>query len=184
VQIWLWFVGRGLLLLSARSRVKEFEVYDATTGPFESALVRIHDALAVVREQAPRRYKRMRQDVRRFVIIGAGGAEYWRQLDAIALTRQMIAIESPDELAVTIVHEATHARVASMGIPYLPALRERIERLCVREEVAFAKALPDGERWAGQALRALESPWWTDEAMRARRAAARRELRSQIDENE
>ena len=37
-------------------------------------------------------------------------------------------------LAVTLVHEATHGIIDSRGIPYNKRFRERIERICIREE--------------------------------------------------
>lgn len=40
--------------------------------------------------------------------------------------------------ACTIVHEAMHGRLFSMGIPYNKQTRERIERLCVLREQQFA----------------------------------------------
>jgi hypothetical protein len=41
-------------------------------------------------------------------------------------------------LACTIVHEATHGRIYSFGIPYNKKTRVRIERLCVLQARRFA----------------------------------------------
>jgi hypothetical protein len=48
------------------------------------------------------------------------------------------------EIAASIVHEATHARVVRMcgGLPLEQRARE--ERLCRRAELEFGLALPDG----------------------------------------
>ncbi len=46
-------------------------------------------------------------------------------------------------LALTFVHEATHARLRRAGIEYERGLRKRIELVCARRELAFAKRIPD-----------------------------------------
>lgn len=172
----LWLAARGLLLVSARITIDDFDVYDATSGGSDVPLARIHDALDLIRTHSPRRYERIKREVRRVVIIGAGGSEYWPQVGGIALTRAELTSESPEEVAFAIVHEATHARLWKMGIPYARALRERIEHVCVRAEVAFAQTLPDADRWVAEIQRQLTTPWWTDDAIRERRSSAWREL--------
>lgn len=51
---------------------------------------------------------------------------------------------SPRQIAATLVHEVTHARLERMGFAYLPERRERIEKACFRRELAFARRLPPG----------------------------------------
>jgi hypothetical protein len=48
------------------------------------------------------------------------------------------------EIAASIVHEATHARVAQLVQVRSPQYRGREERLCRRAELDFGLALPDG----------------------------------------
>jgi hypothetical protein len=175
-RFWQWPVARGLLLVSTRTRLDGFDVYDASIDGTEAPLGRISEALELIRARAPRRSERLRRDVRRIVVIAAGGPEYWPEADAIVVTRRTLD-QSREEVALVIVHEATHARLWAMGIPYIHALRGRIEHTCVRAEVAFAQTLPDAEGWTERLQRKLETPWWTDDALRARRAAAWRELR-------
>lgn len=172
---WIWLVARGLLLVSARSRIDGLAVYDATSGVSGAPLARLHDALELIRTRAPRRYLRIMRDVRRVVIIAAGGPEYWVQIDAIAITLLTLN-QSPEDVALAIVHEAMHARIALMGIPNPRVLRERIERICVKAEIAFAQTLPDADGWIAHVQRQLDTPWWTDDAVRERRADAWREL--------
>ena len=55
-----------------------------------------------------------------------------------------------EQVAGVIVHEATHARLHQWGIGYEQELRDRVERVCMRRELAFAAKLPEGEsirRW-------------------------------------
>jgi hypothetical protein len=44
-------------------------------------------------------------------------------------------------IASAIVHEATHARLEKLGIRYDEAVRQRIERICARRELDFARHL-------------------------------------------
>lgn len=50
-----------------------------------------------------------------------------------------------EEIATSIVHEATHIRIWSYGIDYKPELIRRIEQVCVRREIALATKLPPEE---------------------------------------
>jgi hypothetical protein len=71
-------------------------------------------------------------------------------------------------LQAPIVHEATHARIEGCGVHYEEKQRPRIEAVCFRRELAFAKKLPNGEQVQEQAERNLvehakQDPW-TDAA--------------------
>lgn len=59
-------------------------------------------------------------------------------------------------LAATIVHEAAHARLWRRGITYDEPIRARVEAICMRRELAFARRLPDGEKCFAEVKRALE----------------------------
>ncbi|MEM9499414.1 MAG: hypothetical protein AAGA28_15925 [Pseudomonadota bacterium] len=54
---------------------------------------------------------------------------------------QFVATAGPVDLALTVVHELCHARLERCGIGYPEDQRDRIERLCVSREIAFARAL-------------------------------------------
>jgi len=64
------------------------------------------------------------------------------------------------DLALMIVHEATHARLSRAGFRYLGECRERIERICVAAEIAFAQRVPGSEAAVEKARALLESEWW------------------------
>jgi hypothetical protein len=51
-----------------------------------------------------------------------------------------------EELASTLVHEATHARLANIGFKY-ESTQERLreEAVCLRQEIAFGIRLPNGK---------------------------------------
>jgi hypothetical protein len=46
-----------------------------------------------------------------------------------------------EEIAATIVHEATHARLERRGIQYVENQRQRIEAVCIRRELNFIAKL-------------------------------------------
>ncbi|MEM8622502.1 MAG: hypothetical protein AAGG47_03165 [Pseudomonadota bacterium] len=48
-------------------------------------------------------------------------------------------MRSVEDLALTIVHEATHARLEARGIGYPEGQRAKVERICLRREAAFAR---------------------------------------------
>ena len=107
---------------------------------------RLTEALDLIARHAPRRFRRMKQDlaglvVRRFPCRGAFFPEERECLVELTFTvnpRHTIA-----EIASSIVHEATHARVARMCGPLPQEQRAREERLCRRAELEFGLTLPD-----------------------------------------
>ena len=66
---------------------------------------------------------------------------------------------------MTIMHEATHARIIDRGIQYHVKNRDRIEGACVRQEALFARRLPGGDALAEAELAKLDRPWWSDESL-------------------
>jgi hypothetical protein len=44
---------------------------------------------------------------------------------------------------MTIVHEATHARIELAGIRYVSGRRMRIENACIRQELELAELVPE-----------------------------------------
>jgi hypothetical protein len=145
--------------------VRDFWVVDwSATGPmFGEITRRIEAALQLINEREPRRYLRLQKDVKRFLITNASGAEYIHAVRACMLNPGYLSGASIDQIALTIVHEGTHARLSSRGIKYDFPQRERIERACVREEIAFANKLPDGADLIKAAKAKLDRRWWTEE---------------------
>ena len=142
---------------------------------------RLTEALDLIAAYAPRRFRRMRRDltgllVRRFPCRGAyfpGEGECLVELTFTVNPRHALA-----EIASSIVHEATHARIAKMCGHLPQAYRAREERLCREAELEFGLALPDGAgvveraRWA-MALSDQDVAPAVDWAEGARRVAAR-----------
>jgi len=71
---------------------------------------------------------------------------------------------SPLKLAMTLVHEGTHARLLRAGFPYEERLRRRVERLCVLSEIIFARRVPDSDADVSSAVGRLDrsDQYWSN----------------------
>jgi hypothetical protein len=138
----------------------------------EAALRRVEAALNLIKIYDRLRYDRLHCDIERVwvvVLLGALGS-YNERLRACQLDpRHVLAEDStPEVIAATIVHEATHARLQRCGIGYEEERRSRIEAVCFRREAAFAMKLPNGgpvrEMAERQLGRCTTNDCWTDAA--------------------
>ena len=111
------------------------------------AIQRLTAALDLVARYAPARYRRLRQDLSGFVVqrFACRGAFFPDTRECLVeLTFTVNPRHGLPEIAASIVHEATHARVAAM-CRRPQAERHREERLCRRAELELGLAMPDGE---------------------------------------
>jgi hypothetical protein len=117
-------------------------------------------------------------DIRRytngvFVWVTAGALGAWhRDTGLVVLEESYVYLEgtSARDIASILVHETTHARLEAKGFAYSPELRMRIERVCFRRELAFARRLSEPGDLVAQAERQLQRPpdSFTHEAYRQR----------------
>jgi hypothetical protein len=131
----------------------------------QSALPRIQDALRLIKQQSPLHYSRVVQHLKRVWVhlVPHGNGCYYRSLDACMLDPRYVRSEATklEEIASTIVHEATHARLERWGISYDEDKRIRIEAICRRRELEFLARLPDSETLREQIARTQE--WYAGE---------------------
>jgi len=80
-----------------------------------------------------------------------------REKSACLLGARHLTTASDAELALSIMHEVTHARLEARGIPYDPPLRLRIERICIAREIALAHRLAKAGACAPQIVGALQA---------------------------
>jgi hypothetical protein len=109
---------------------------------------RLDDALALIERTQPRRFARLRRDVREMVVVRfpcRGAYLPDRRACLTELTFLARRDIGPATVASSIVHEGMHARIAAMGLH--PASRDpaREERICRRAELDFGRALPAAE---------------------------------------
>jgi hypothetical protein len=141
-----------------------------------ASLRHVEDALHLIKAYDPRRYGRLLRDLERiWVLLIVGGIGHFDGLLwACVLDPRFVLNETrtTEQIAATIVHEATHARLWRCGFRYSKEARPRIEAICFRRERAFATKLPNGEQVQEDADSRLKGyasqEYWTDEAFRQR----------------
>lgn len=131
-----------------------------TRPDIETTLVveRVSAALDLIAVYAPRRYRRLHVDLSGFVVerFACRGAFCQDTRECLVeLTFAVNPAHALEEIAASIVHEATHARVASWCGGTAQDDRHREERLCRRSELEFGRALPNGAVVVARALNSL-----------------------------
>ena len=140
--------GLPVTVLNTRPDIDESRVVDRLTG-----------ALDLIAAHAPRRLRRLRRDiagivVRRFPCRGAFIPQTRECL--VELTFTVNPRHSLAEIAASIVHEGTHARIAARCGPLPEQQRPHEERVCRKAELEFGLALPDGDVVVERARFALQ----------------------------
>ena len=108
---------------------------------------RLTAALDLIARYAPRRYRRLGRDISGFLVqrFACRGAFFPDTRECLVeLTFTVNPRHGLPEIAASIVHEATHARVARMCRTRAADQSPREERLCRRAELEFGLAVPDG----------------------------------------
>lgn len=170
-----WVVLKTASLLSPRTVIDGIEVIDVAEVDGAGTLDGLRAALSVIADRDPRRFGRLRQDLRRIMLVKAGGPEYASEFDACILRSGYVREGTPAAVATTIVHEAAHARLCRAGIGYGAGIRARVEAACVKEQIAFAERLGDQDI-LDHLRKKLDEQWWEPSQLRARRVAALRAL--------
>jgi hypothetical protein len=168
------FADRYALLFSKGRRVDGLWVGRFLGDP--QVLDRVEEALRLIKTHDPLRYARLLRDVDRIwvILLPASYGTFDDALRACKLDERFVLAEtsSPEMIAATIVHEATHARLTHCGMGYEgEEFRARVERVCFRRERAFAAKLPNGTEVRAQADSRLEgypAEYWTDAAFEKR----------------
>ena len=106
----------------------------------DSLLNRLTDALKLLEEIDPNHYRRLLRNRCRILVLDGAYAHYLCSVNVIVLGPSLILEESVEELAATLVHEATHARIHQWA-RYSPRTQRRIERLCLEQELVFFERL-------------------------------------------
>jgi hypothetical protein len=161
--------------ISARKRVDGLSI-GVLSGDPELVFPRLEEALGLIKTHDRLSYDRLHRELERVWVTMLAGAigQYSPSFNACMLDSRFLLAEttSAEMIAAVIVHEAAHARLMRCGIGYEESLRSRVEAICTRREVAFAKRLPDGEevRESAQSSPALQAgdEFWTDEAFAQR----------------
>jgi hypothetical protein len=144
---------------------------------------KIDQALNLISEFDPRRFLQIRRDVKKIWVSAAqpGIAKWMDELQMCVLDRDYFCRDnvSASRMALSIVHEATHARLNKLKVKYTEDIRDRVERICIKSEIAFAKRLPDGQKLVEMAESKLKRPksFYTNAQFQQRNLDALAELR-------
>ena len=140
-----------------------------------SNLGRIEEALLLIKRHSRIHYFSVVRDLARIwvLLLPHRGGKYKESLGACMLDERYVANATVEQIASTIVHEATHARLARCGIRYEENLRSRIEAVCIRRQLAFVAKLPNCAELHGRTMRRLEwcrtnAEWFSNEQFRER----------------
>lgn len=112
-------------------------------------VARTSEALALIKARDPRRFRRIKREIRSIVSMSLSPGSYTRPWRQCNIDFRHFDFASNPESALqsyccVLVHEATHGHLYSRYINYDEKSRERIERLCRKEEGHFARrAFPD-----------------------------------------
>jgi hypothetical protein len=112
-----------------------------------AVIQRLEQALALLARYVPHRYRRMQRDVAQLVVQRFPCRGAFFPAERAILTELTFLVNpsfTPAQIAASIVHEATHARVAATLRSNVANRRPREERLCREAELEFGMALPDG----------------------------------------
>jgi hypothetical protein len=154
-----------MLRLAEQREVLGLILVDLTHGQHASHLFpTLEAALEMIADVDSKRLARIRHDVRRVAVMQsfASAGEFWPHYSAIALEVKHVEAHTLLSICMTIVHEATHARIVRWGVRD-SIDRGRLERACVEQEIMFARKVPGSERLIEGALRKLDTRWWIEQ---------------------
>jgi hypothetical protein len=137
-----------------------FQLAMFVAGDEEQFFAATREALKLIRNNDPRRYARLKNDLRRIALVRAGGEFYDAGIRTYMMNSACLESRTPPELAAAIVHEGAHARLHSCGVRCRD--RDRVESFCVRQEVAFAKTLPNSSVLISSIRERMRDPWWSE----------------------
>lgn len=160
------FATRAMLWLSTGKRVDGLWIGTYFQTNAEVVMQRLEAALDLIKASDPRRYGRIVRDLDRVWVRLVPGTigHFDASLRACVIDERFVLRDTttPEMIAITIVHEATHARLDRCGIAYEEAARPRIEQICFRRELAFVRRLPNGEAvrdWVAQSTQLAPDTW-------------------------
>lgn len=155
-------------LQTETTQVRGFRVVVENSRPdieTTAVLTRLDEALGLIEQYQPWRFRHLQRDVRQFWIVRYACRGAYFPLQRTCMTELTFLARrdiSAAPVAASILHEGMHARVSQMGVR--PESRDivREERLCRRAELEFGHALPQ-KLGAPVIARAEESLMLADE---------------------
>jgi hypothetical protein len=168
---------RAWLFRRAKSRIVDgipvgIDLTEATQ--FQAILGKLESALELLGRHDPRALAVLRREAAGIFVFATAGAhaEWWRDVGLVVMQHEYVSdpATSPPEIAATLVHEATHAWLEHLGFQYTVERRARIESICIRRALRFARRLPCGSDLVARLAQQLpvDPHSLTDEAFQRR----------------
>ncbi|MGQ3279559.1 MAG: hypothetical protein ACT6WE_23840, partial [Shinella sp.] len=129
-------------------------------------LAQLRTALRLIKSYDPYRYKRALARFDKILVLHVPSrGQFIPNLRRCVLDTDFVKTATVEEIASTIVHEATHGELIERGIGYGEEIRRRVEGVCTRQELAFAAKIPDFAKVVKRAETKLDLPaeTWSDE---------------------
>ena len=146
-------------------------LYEHLRGALE--LIATHDA---------RRFDSLKRRIHCILIRRGYGGEYWPDVSVCVLDAAVVRRKSPAGIAASVVHELGHARVEGLlGGGFSPRLHDRIEKLCVREQLRFTARLASAGWGVDNVVRFYEALLEAPPESRAQRFARRLQALREVD---
>jgi hypothetical protein len=136
-------------------------------------LEKVGEALRLIKSYDPYRYERVVRECNRILVLLLRGnvGQYRADIRACLLDARYVRAYSMERLAAVIVHEATHGRLLRLNVGYSEEMRARVEKVCARQELAFALKIPNGDEVRKSVALRMSMPdtSWSNEALKERR---------------
>ena len=144
----LSLIERFLLRDAIRKRADGLKIRYLDLDDPDPIFGKVFHALRIIKTYDRIRYDRLRKDLSYIFITDLSFAygQYDVRLHACKLDTSFVRSRPAIDIALLIVHEATHARLFHYGIKYEEWRRPYVEAVCVRRELAFATKVPQGQR--------------------------------------
>ncbi len=180
-----------MLSMSTKKRHGVWTLYCINAKQSDEFFSMCESALTLLFHSDPRRYQRMRSLIRNIVLTPLGQDCFDHISWSILINNYDPA--RPDLLAITFVHESTHAYLRSKGLCHNDNPR-RHEEICLKEEFRSIKRIMTAssaftedqriealQQWQDYFKAAMESEWWKPEKRDLVIADALRNLHKRID---
>jgi hypothetical protein len=150
-------VVQGIVLVQFSPNGEPAELFD-----------KLAQALDFIHRYDPKQFARLRERIPRIALVEAGGEVYDHGLRTYIADARTVRARTVGEVALAIVHEATHARIHRLGVRSAASTLDRVERMCIAQEVAFAERTPPGFGLLAIASAKFQHPWWSVDEERSR----------------
>jgi hypothetical protein len=140
-----------LTWLGPRDVLHGLPVWMPLLRPQERAIAyeRLNEALDLLRGHVPARYSRARRLLKGFIVFGTDSASgSYDPINGVCrLNEKFVTDPAATAVAIasTVVHEATHAWLTSLGVGYESYTRHRVELVCIKASLLAMRRIPGAE---------------------------------------